>query len=250
MQQGLERWKGRVALVTGATSGIGEACAHALANAGMRVAVAGRRAERLEALKQSLAPAEVLAVPTDMRSEEAIQRMFATVGETWGPVDVLVNNAGLGYKGNLGDAPTEDWREVLDVNVLALSICTREALRGMAERDGAIVNISSIAGQRVPAYRGVAFYSASKHAVTAFTEGLRQEIVERRLNVKAVTISPGMVSTEFHQKAGREAGAASFYGEYKVLEPQDIADAMLYVLSTPPHVQVNDVTIRPIHQPH
>ena len=194
--QGAERWKGKVALVTGATTGIGEAMAHALAEMGMKVAVAGRRKERLDAVVQALQArgGEGLATPVDLRSEADILRMFSDVHRKWGTLDVLINNAGLGYNGTIADAPTADWKEVLDVNVLAFTICIREALKDMAgKQDAAIVNISSIAGHRVPpGNRGTTFYAASKHAVKAITDGLRAELVANKSRIKMGMISPGM----------------------------------------------------------
>jgi len=252
--EGAERWKGKVALVTGATTGIGEAMAHALGQLGMKVAVAGRRKERLDAVVKALQAdgAEGLATPVDLRSEADIQRMFKDVHGKWGTVDVLINNAGLGYNGTMADAPTADWKEVLDVNVLAFSICIREALKDMAgKQDAAIVNISSIAGHRVPpGARGNTFYAASKHAVKAITDGLRFELVNGNSKIKMGMISPGMVATEFHARSTRTAPKPGSAAQFRVLDPQDIAQAAVYMISTPRHVQVHDIVIRSVEQPH
>src|SRR5205814_4629892 len=143
------------------------------------VAVAARTKERLAEVVQSLKEhgADCLATPVDLRSEEDILRMFSDVHEKFGSLDVLINNAGLAYNGTIADAPTADWKEVLDVNVLALSICMREALKDMIDKqDAAIINISSLAGHRVPPGNRSTFYSASKHAVRAITEGMRTEL--------------------------------------------------------------------------
>ena len=252
--EGAERWQGKVALVTGATTGIGEAMAHALAQLGMKVAVAGRRKERLDAVVRALQAqgAQGLATPVDLRSEADIQRMFQDVRAQWGTLDVLINNAGLGYNGTMADAPTADWKEVLDVNVLAFSICIREALKDMADKeDAGIVNISSIAGHRVPpGNRGTTFYAASKHAVKAITDGLRFELVAAKSKIKMGMISPGMVATEFHARSTRSGGKPASYSQFRVLDPQDVAQAAVYMLSTPRHVQIHDIVMRSVEQPH
>ncbi|HUJ73240.1 MAG TPA: SDR family NAD(P)-dependent oxidoreductase [bacterium] len=252
MSEGIERWAGKVALVTGATSGIGEAMARALAGIGCKVALTGRRAERLQALERQLAAggAAVLALPADLRLEPAILGLFQVIRQRWGGVDVLINNAGLGYNANkIATAAREDWREMLDLNVMAVLICTQEALKDMAgKQDAAIINISSLAGHRVVPGRTETIYAACKFAVRAITEGLRSELQAQGSPVKLASISPGMVATEFHARAAR--GAKVTPPAYKLLDPKDIADAALYMLSTPRHVQVNDILLRPVGQPH
>lgn len=251
--EGAERWKGKVALVTGATSGIGKAVAHALGAMGMKVAVAGRTEDRLAAVVQSLNDlgAEALATPVDLRSEEDIQRMFSDVRAKFGSLDVLINNAGLAYNGTMADAPTADWKEVLDVNVLALSICMREALKDMREKqDAAIINISSLSGHRLAPGNRATFYSASKHAVRAITEGMRSELVAMNSKIKLGMISPGMVKTEFQARSKRAENKSEFVAPFRALDPEDIAQAAVYMLSTPRHVQIHDILMRPVEQPH
>ncbi|HEX7927097.1 MAG TPA: SDR family NAD(P)-dependent oxidoreductase [bacterium] len=252
--EGAERWKGKVALVTGATTGIGEAIAHGLGGLGMKVAVAGRRKERLEAVVKALQAegAQGLATPVDLRSEGDIQRMFQSVHDTWGTLDILVNNAGLGFNGTIGGAPTADWKEVLDVNILAFSICIREALKDMTDKqDAAIINISSLAGHRVPpGNRGTTFYAASKHAVRAITEGLRAELVANKSKIKLGMISPGMVATEFHARSTRSDKKPANFAQFRTLDPEDVAQAALYMISTPRHVQIHDIVMRSVEQPH
>lgn len=251
--EGAERWQGKVALVTGATTGIGEAMAHALGALGMKVAVAGRRKERLDKVVADLKAEGVagLAVPVDLRSEADILRMFADIHKAWGPLDVLINNAGLGYNGTIEGGATADWKEVVDVNILAFSICIREALKDLVDKqDAGIVNISSIAGHRVPpGARGNTFYAASKHAVKAITDGLRFELVARKSKIKMGMISPGMVKTEFHARSTRGEGKDA-YSQYRVLDPQDVAQAAVFMLTTPRHVQIHDIVIRTVEQPH
>lgn len=250
--EGAERWKGKVALVTGATTGIGEAIAHALAGLGLRVALAGRRRERLEAVAAALRAhgGETLAVPADLRSEPDILRMFGEIHARWGTLDVLINNAGLGYSGPLAGTPTADWKEALDVNVLALAICIREALKDMeGKQDAAIINLSSIAGHRVPPNNRNTFYAATKHAVKAITDGLRTELAAAKSPIKLGMISPGMVATEFHARATRTPVESAARPPFRVLDPQDVAQAAVFMLSTPRHVQIHDIIMRSVEQP-
>lgn len=246
----LERWKGKVALVTGASAGIGQATAKLLAEAGMRVAVAARNTERLEALKNELSAqgAEVLPVGVDLRDEAQITHLFETIRREWGGVDVLVNNAGLGFVGALASQNPQDWREMLDLNVMALSQCTQEALKDMEGRQEAyVIHISSIVGHQVP-YAANGFYSATKHAVKALTEALRSELHDKKSPVRVTAISPGMVETEFSERAKRAPGDTSAYQNFKVLEAIDIAQLVTYLLSTPHHVQIHDIILRPREQ--
>jgi NADP-dependent 3-hydroxy acid dehydrogenase YdfG len=252
LEAGLARWKGGIAIVTGASGGIGETLVRRLALVGMRVAAVARRGHKLKQLESALAESSgaVLAVEADLRHEQDIHRLFETVRATWGGVDVLVNNAGIGRETALATADAADWREMLDVNVLALSLCCREALQDMAGKTEAqIVNISSLAGHRVPLGRDVAFYSATKHAVKALTEGLREEMTRAQRPVRVCMISPGLVETEFHAHSfGDPAKARAFYERFKPLDPDDIADALLYMLAAPHHVLVHDIVLRPTAQ--
>lgn len=247
------KWKGKVALVTGASSGIGQALARELALAGMQVAMCARRKDRLDALVEELEGegAEALALEVDLRNEADILAMFETIRETWGGVDVLVNNAGLGRLAPLVGAPTERWREMLEVNVLALSICTREALQDMRRRGdrGHVIHISSMSAYRIPSGNGGGMYGATKHAVRALTEGLRQELRGLKSPIRITSISPGFVETEFAQIFhGSEETAKNLYTSLDALQPTDIAQAMRYVLDAPDHVQVHDIQLRPTNQ--
>ncbi len=247
-----EEWQGRVALVTGASSGIGEAVARRLVRPmGLRVAGCARRRSRLEALASRIAEAggEFLPIEADLRREEDILRVFETVRERWGGVDVLVNNAGVGRLAPLTSGSTEAWREMLEVNVLGLCIATREAVADMRRRGdrGHVVHISSMAGHRVPDDSGV--YAATKHAVRALTEALRRELRALGSRIRVTAISPGFVETEFAAKYhGRPEAAEETYGRYRVLQPADIARAVEHVLTAPPHVEYHDLLVRPVQQ--
>lgn len=249
----MERWRDRVAVVTGASSGIGLSVARLLATNGMRVVMAARRVERLAAVHEDLRAAgkHSLVVPTDVRDEQQILALFRRTREAWGGVDVLVNNAGLGHDAPLMSGATELWREMVEVNVLGLCMCTREAVRDMQRRhgEGHVIHISSMAAHRVPPGSGV--YAATKFAVRALTEALRQELYAAQSPIRVTAISPGFVETEFaaiyHQS---EEAARKTYTRWKVLEPDDVAHAVVYALSQPAHVQVHDVLMRPRQQPN
>jgi NADP-dependent 3-hydroxy acid dehydrogenase YdfG len=243
----------RVALVTGASAGIGAAVARSLAAAGMKVAICARRRDRLEVLANAIAATGAttpLVRTCNMRVERDILTVFEAVREAWGGVDVLVNNAGLGRAAPLCTGDTEAWREILEVNVLGLCIATREAVTDMTARGdrGHVVHISSMASHRVPTGSGV--YSASKFAVRSLTEGLRRELRERKSSIRVTAISPGFVETEFAAVYHGDAdAAAATYRRYPCLQPDDIASAVLYAVSQPSHVQVHDVLVRPTQQP-
>lgn len=245
----MERWRDRVALVTGGSAGIGTAVVQRLVADGMRVATCARRRDRLEAIGEPLDSDRYLPIAADLRDEAALLKMFATIRERWGGVDVLVNNAGLGHKAPLMSGDSEHWREMLELNVLALCICTREAIADMQRQgvDGHIIHISSMAAHRVPKGSGV--YSATKYAVRSLTEGLRQELREADSGIRVTSISPGFVETEFAAHYHRsEKAARETYGQFKVLEASDVADAVVYVLGSPAHMQVHDLLIRPTRQ--
>lgn len=250
----LARWQGRVALVTGASSGIGRAVAMRLAAAGMRVAVCARRRQRLERLAEELSragAAGALPVTADLRREEDIEALFTRVRGEWGGVDLLVNNAGLGHDAPLLSGQAAEWRETLEVNVLALCLCTREAVADMRRRgdDGHVVHVSSMAGHRVPPGTG-GLYAASKFAVRGLTEGLRAELRQLGSGIRVSAVSPGYVETEFAAQFHKsEDHARAVYSRYKVLEPQDVAEAVAWLVAQPRHVQVHDLLMRPTDQP-
>lgn len=239
-----------VAVVTGASSGIGLAIARRLAAEGYDLAICARRQERLSAAADTLRrqDIDVLAQTVDLRHESQILSFFAAVKDRWGRLDALINNAGLGHKEPLMTGSTEAWREMLDVNVLALCICTREAVSLMEPANaGHILHISSMSGHRVPAIAGL--YSATKFAVRSLTETLRRELRAADSSIRVSSISPGIVETEFaenyHQSAEK---AKDTYSQFPVLQAVDIANAVAYVLSQPAHVEVHDILVRPTQQ--
>lgn len=259
-QAARSRWADRVALVTGASSGIGEAVALRLGvQLGCKLVICARREARLEALadriRASRPEAEVMVHPCDMRDEAAILAMFAGIRARMGGVDVLINNAGLGREAPLMSGATEDWREMLELNVLALCICTREAVSDMRRRGdvegygGHVIHVASMASHRVPAGSGV--YSASKFAVRSLTEGLRLELRACNSDIRVGAVSPGFVETEFAEvyTHGDHDRARTAYSHFTVLQPDDVADAIAYMLEAPPHMQIHDMLMRPTTQP-
>jgi NADP-dependent 3-hydroxy acid dehydrogenase YdfG len=238
-------------LVTGASSGIGRAIASRLAREGLEVIGCARRGERLDELckEAERAGLNLRGQAVDVRDEGQILALMRKLRERSGGVDVLVNNAGLGHHAPLISGATEHWREMLEVNVLGLCIFTREAIVQMRDRgdEGHVIHISSMAAHRVPHQSGV--YAASKFAVRALTEALRQELREKKSGIRVTAISPGFVETEFAAHYHRDDGASQrTYGRYKVIQPDEVADAVVYALSQPPHVQIHDILMRPTEQ--
>lgn len=245
----LSHWTDRVALVTGASSGIGEAIAKRLVDEGMRVVGCARRVERLNRLRERLG-ARFVPYEVDLRDDAAVHGMFAVIERRVGPVDVLVNNAGLGRDASLISGDPRLWREMIDTNVVALALCSQLALRRMraGPDDGMIIHIGSMAGHRLPP-GGNGMYAATKFAVRALTEGLRQELHAAGSGVRVGAVSPGLVETEFPQRFyATEEEAAQAAHDFPILHPADVADAVAYMLSQPPHVQVHDVLLRPRRQ--
>ncbi|XP_030599679.1 dehydrogenase/reductase SDR family member 11-like [Archocentrus centrarchus] len=249
----MERWRGRVALVTGASVGIGAAIAVELVRCGMKVVGCARdtgKIQKLAAECQSAGhPGVLVPFKCDLTKEEDILSMFAAIKEQHKGVDVCINNAGLAHPEPLLNGKTSGWKNMMDVNVLALSICTREAYQSMRERkvdDGHIININSLCGHQVFPNPDIHFYTATKYAVTALTEGLRQELRAENTHIRATSISPGLVDTEFASRlySDNPDKAAGIYAANKPLEAKDIVTAVTYVLSAPPHVQVGDIHLQ------
>jgi NADP-dependent 3-hydroxy acid dehydrogenase YdfG len=241
---------GQVALVTGASSGIGEATAVALAEAGASVAIGARRTDRLDALAGRLRDdgARVLQLELDVTGEQACTDAVRRTREELGGLDVLVNNAGVMLLGTIVGADPEDWRRMLHTNVLGLMYMTHAAIEGMVEQgSGDVVNISSVAGRT--ARKGAGVYNASKWAVNAFSESLRQEVTGRGVRISLV--EPGAVATELSshitQEEAREA-SRRMAESIRTLQADDVARAILFVVCQPPHVAINEVLVRPTDQ--
>src|SRR3954462_325475 len=242
--------EGKVGLVTGASSGIGEATAVALAEAGAAVAIGARRTDRLDALAGRLRDGggRGLQLELDVTDEQACTDAGRWTREELGGLDVLVNNAGVMLLGTIVGADPEDWRRMLHTNVLGLMYMTHAAIDGMVEQgSGDVVNISSVAGRT--ARKGAGVYNASKWAVNAFSESLRQEVTGRGVRISLV--EPGAVATELTDhitQPDAKAGAVQMYTSMRALQAGDIARAVLYLVTQPLHVAVNEVLVRPTDQ--
>jgi NADP-dependent 3-hydroxy acid dehydrogenase YdfG len=247
---------GTVALVTGASSGIGEATALALAAQGARVAIAARRLDRLEALAERISAegSEALVLQADVTEELQAREIVERTAAKFGRLDTLVNNAGVMLLGPIPDADVNEWRRMLDLNVSALMYCSHAALPHLirAAEDGPrnvadLVNISSVAGRVARATAGV--YNATKFAVGAFSEALRQEVT--RKHVRVALVEPGMVATELQSHNRPEILAQMRKNNTGITEPLqagDIADAVAYVVTRARHVAINEILIRPTDQ--
>jgi clavulanate-9-aldehyde reducatase len=244
--------EGKVAAITGASSGIGEATALALAERGAAVALAARRGDRIEALAARIEDegGRAIALPTDVGDERQARAFVEHAYEHLGRLDVLVNNAGLMLLGGVEGADTEDWRRMVAVNVFGVLYCTHAALPVMREGGGGhIVNVSSVAGRRAALGAGV--YNFTKFGLTGFSEALRQEALH--MNVRVTVVEPGFVDTELQ---GHNAGnpmimqAAEKMREKigTVLRAEDIAEAIAYAVTQPPHVNVSEVLVVPTGQ--
>ncbi|KAJ8943900.1 hypothetical protein NQ318_019508 [Aromia moschata] len=279
-----DRWVGKVAVVTGASSGIGAAISEQLVEKELYacicslcihtsltipdnapelayteyyairlresriVAGLARRKDRLEDLAKKLSgkKGKFFPVKTDISKEEDIVNAFKWIKENLGPVHILVNNAGIFKTESLSEGNTKTWEDILRVNVLGLCIATREAIKDMKANsvDGHIVHINSIAGHRIPSgLHGLNMYPASKYAVRALAETLRLELNSLKSKIKITNVSPGLVDTEIVPDQLRND---KFYEEMKIIEPEQIADGIIYALSTPPHVQIQQLTISPV----
>jgi NADP-dependent 3-hydroxy acid dehydrogenase YdfG len=241
---------GRTALVTGASSGIGEATAEALAREGVKVAVSARRQDRLDALVERIAEAggEAVALVADVSDPDAAQTLVRDSEARLGRLDILVNNAGVMYIEPIVDADLGRWRHMIELNVLGLIAATQAALPGMRTRKtGHIVNVASTAG-RFPS-ADAAGYNATKFGVVGFSEALRQEVYDH--NIRVTVIEPGVVETELrdhiaHEKSQKRIN--DWAASMRQLQSEDIADAIVYAVSRPDHVNVNEILIRPTDQ--
>lgn len=242
--------KDRIALVTGASSGIGAATARALARAGARVALAARRRERLDALAAEIADGggEALVLEADLAREEEARRCVADTERAFGRLDILVNNAGVMYLEPIEEADLARWRRMFELNVLGLIAATQVALPGMrARRDGHIVNVSSTAGRVANPNAGG--YAATKFGVVAFSESLRREV--HKDNIRVSVIEPGAVATELRDHvahADTQRAINAWAEAMRQLQSEDVANAILFCVAQPAHVNINEILMRPTDQ--
>lgn len=240
----------RIVLVTGATSGIGEACARKFAENGYNVIITGRNEEKLKAITELLKSngAQVLPLVFDVRDREAAKKAMESIPEEWQKIDVLINNAGLArglepeYEGSF-----DDWDQMIDTNIKGLLTMTRLIVPGMVKRNhGHVINMGSVAGDA--AYAGGNVYCATKSAVKAITDGLRIDVADTAIRV--TDIKPGLVQTHFSNIRfhGDDARADKVYEGITPLTGDDIADVALYAANAPAHVQIAEVLVLATHQ--
>jgi NADP-dependent 3-hydroxy acid dehydrogenase YdfG len=240
---------GKVVVITGASSGIGEATAEALAGEGATVVVAARREERLSDLVEKLNGdgGKALAVECDVTDEEQAHALIQRAKDEFGRVDILINNAGVMQLSKIEKGLSDEWRRMFDVNVLGLLYVTDAAVQVMKEQgSGHLVNVSSVAGRKSGPLRGA--YSGSKFAVNAISEALRVELLED--NIRVTMIEPGAVETELADHITDEEAQEGISALYQldILQPEDIANAITYCVSQPERVSINEVLIRPTQQ--
>lgn len=239
----------KVAIVTGASSGIGYATALALSKAGAKVAIGARRTDKLTELEGKLSEhGQVFSQKLDVSKKEECDSFVSSVVEKWGTVDILVNNAGLMPLSLVKSLRVAEWDQMVDVNLKGVMYCTAAVVPIMTEKkSGHIINISSVAGRIV--FPAGSVYCATKHAVTAFSEGLRQELSVKD-NIRVTCIEPGLVSTELVNTIADKSlqGFIKYAKTAQSLQADDIANAVVYATSSPEHVNVNEILVRPTHQ--
>jgi NADP-dependent 3-hydroxy acid dehydrogenase YdfG len=242
--------KDKVAIVTGASSGIGYATAMALSKAGAKVAAGARRTDKLESLRNDIEKSggEILIQKLDVTKKADCDSFVDAVAKKWGTVDILVNNAGLMPLSFFKSFKVDEWDQMIDVNIKGVLYCTAAAIPHMlSKKSGHIVNISSVAGRIV--FPAGSVYCATKHAVTALSEGLRQEF-SQRANIRVTCIEPGVVLTELTNTI-TDKGLEKFVEATKQMEAlhaEDIANAILFAVDSPAHMNVNEILVRPTSQ--
>lgn len=243
--------KNKIVLITGASSGIGEACARQFAEAGAKLLLCARRLELLDQLAAQLRveyQVDIHTLALDVRDQQQVQMVLRGLPTDWQAIDILVNNAGLAAGLDTVQAGhVEDWDAMLDTNIKGLLYVTQTIVAGMVERQsGHVINIGSVAGRYV--YPKGVVYCATKHAVRAITAGLRQELFNK--NIKVSSVDPGAVETNFSlvRFKGDKARAAAVYQDMQPLVAADIADAVFYCASRPPHVNIDEMLVMPADQ--
>ncbi|KAF5293559.1 hypothetical protein FQA39_LY03044 [Lamprigera yunnana] len=238
----MDKWMGKVAIVTGASSGIGAAVATHLVQAGLKVVGLGRSKDRLEALSKLLNDKKGTFYPftADILIENDVLTAYNWITENVGPVHILVNSAGIFKPSTLADCHLQTIKEMFDTNVIGLCVATREAIKDMRKNNvaGHIVHINSLAGHVVTKFSDLSIYTASKHTLTALTESLRQELNSIGSKIKVTSISPSFVDTNMIDPFNMKGTP-----NLTLLTPEDIADSVLYALSTPPNVHVHDILL-------
>jgi NADP-dependent 3-hydroxy acid dehydrogenase YdfG len=240
--------KGKIVFITGASSGIGKACAHAFAAQGAKLLLAARRADKLQALQSELPSATTHILTLDVRDAAAVQAAVASLPKEWSAIDVLVNNAGLSRGLDpVQEGDLQDWDEMIDTNVKGLLYVTRAVVPGMIARgSGHVINLGSTAGEMT--YPGGAVYCATKAAERSITDGLRIDVLKTPIRVTSV--DPGMVETSFSSVRfhGDDDRAAKVYANLTPLQPEDVANTIVWTATQPAHVNIARVLLTSIDQ--
>jgi len=242
---------GKTVFITGASSGIGEACAQKFAEAGARLVITARRLEKLTKLSEKITGkygAEVMPIKLDVTKHAQVRDTIAALPAQWKDIDILVNNAGLAIGADkIQESDPEEWEAVIDTNIKGLLYCTRHVLKNMLERNaGHIINLGSLAGHEV--YPGGSVYCATKHAVLAISKTLKHDLLGTGIRVSSV--DPGMVETGFSvvRFRGDHDRAKKVYEGMKPLTAEDVADAVIFCASRPPHVNISEIIMMPVDQ--
>ncbi|MEH2275796.1 MAG: SDR family oxidoreductase [Nostoc sp.] len=241
----------QIILITGASSGIGTACARIFAGAGAKLILAARRLERLQQLADTLSKdfsTEIHLLQLDVRDRNAVESAISTLPSAWSDIDILINNAGLSRGlDKLHEGSFQDWEDMIDTNVKGLLYLSRYVVPGMVSRDrGHVVNLGSIAGHQT--YPGGNVYCATKAAVRAISQGLKQDLLGTR--VRVTSVDPGMVETEFSEVRfhGDTERANKVYQGVTPLTADDVADVIFFCVTRSPHININEVVLMPVDQ--
>ena len=247
----MKQLKNKTAIITGASSGIGEATAHVLSEEGMNLVLAARREDRLNELKEKIESngGKAIVVKTDVTERDQVDNMAQKAKDKFGSIDILINNAGLMPLSLMKNLHVDEWDQMIDVNLKGVLYCIAAVLPTMRDQQkGHIVNISSVAGRKV--MPGSAVYSATKFGVRAISEGLRQELSPSD-NIRITAIEPGAVDTELMDTITDEEMkdlVEESFGNIKTLESEDIAESIRYAVTQPNHVDVSEILIMPTEQ--
>lgn len=241
---------GKVAVITGASSGIGEAITYSLSEEGAKVVLGARRSDRLTKVAEKINnqnSGTAIALQTDVTNRDEVNQLIDKAKSITGNIDILVNNAGVMLLGPMAERPVDEWRQMMEVNVMGVLYCIKAALPSFIEqKSGYIVNISSVSGRRVTSTGAV--YSGTKFALNAITDGLRQELTDH--GVRIVSIEPGLVATELPDHIGDDEIRERLTNmeNFTKLTSEDIAESVRYAVTQPDHVNVNEILIRPTDQ--
>ncbi|KAF5301236.1 hypothetical protein FQA39_LY10822 [Lamprigera yunnana] len=245
----MDRWIGKVAVVTGASSGIGAATVRKLVKAGIIVAGIARRIERINELTQELQdlPGKLHPFKTDITKEDEVVKTFDIIKSTLGPIHILVNSAGIVRDTSIIDGEANLWKEVLETNLFGSCIAIRETVRDMKKNNvmGHIVLLNSILGHKISYSQDFNVYSSSKFGITALAEVVKKELLALGSEIKVTSISPGAVDTEFSDSC---SSLKAIFSMMPLLKAEEVADTIMYVLATPSHVQITELLVQHIRE--